>query len=404
MPDDMNAVFERLTELEGNVKSGYDKIDLKAEKLGTAIDVLKEKVNEGSDLTDIQNTLKDLQKDLKEETERTDNVEKAANDFRLSLETSVNKTNQSAGQIFVKSENFKDMQKGAKHSGEVEVKAITTPPSTGPRTPTETEQTVNGLIVEPDRPTSVRDLIPAATTNSMLIKFVREDVFTNNAAPVAEGAVMPESDITFSADEVSVKTLGHFIHASDQVLSDVNMLTSHIDGRLRIGLDQVEENQLLLGDGTGENILGLTSQATPFDMTGIPNGAASNMVDKIRWSKLQVRKSFYAGTGVVLNPIDYAMIELLKDADNKYLYSAFQSANELRLWGMRVVESDAIAQGTFMVGAFATAAEIWDRQQATVEMSSEDRDNFIRGMMTLRARKRLALSVYRPKSFVLGDF
>ena len=76
----------------------------------------------------------------------------------------------------------------------------------------------------------------------------------------------------------------------------------------------------------------------------------------------------------------------------------------MRLWGMRVVESDALPAGQFMVGAFATAAQIWDRWQTTVELSNEHADNFVRNMSTLRARKRVALTVYRPKSFVHGSF
>ncbi|MBL4837378.1 MAG: phage major capsid protein [Kordiimonadaceae bacterium] len=405
MPEDMNGSFnEALQEVKTEVLGAYNDLDKKTADLGEVIDVLQEKSANKEDLTDIKSTLKTIQDAVQKGADRADEIERKANQLRNG--TAVNAEDiKSASQKFVDSDEYKQLvQKRSGSTGEVEIKSITTPASTGPRNPLESVQSVQGLIVEPDRPLMVRDLIPVMTTSSQLISYAREDVNTDNAGMVAEGAQMAESAVSFTASETPVRTIGHFMHASDQILSDVAMLQSHIGGRLRIGLDQEEETQLMLGDGTGQNLNGLVPQATDYVVTGIPGGALANLVDEVRWAKLQVRKSFYAATAVVLNPVDFAKIELLKDGDGKYLYSAFQSGTELRLWGLRVAESDSIAENEFMVGAFATAAEIWDRQQASVEMSDSDRDNFIKGMWTLRARKRLALAVYRPKSFVHGTF
>lgn len=405
MPDGSHGEFKQLLdEVKSEVKQAFEGVDKQTTELGNLIDDFKKKSASKEDVTSINNQLEDVHKQIKEATDRADEIERKANQLR-NMNTAQVEAIKSAGLKFVESDEFKALQeKGRGSSGSVEVKAITTPASSGVRNPLETVQSTSGLIVEPDRPLMVRDLIPSSPTTSQLIEFAREDVNTNNAAPVAEGAQMAESTVTFAAAETPVRTIGHFMHTSEQVLNDVSMLQSHIDGRLRIGLGQEEENQLMLGDNTGQNLNGLVPQATAYSVTGLPGGAAANKVDEIRWAKLQVRKSFYAATAVVLNPQDFAEMELLKDADGKYLYSAFQTGAEMRLWGLRVVESDAIAAGEFMVGAFATAAEIWDRQMASVEISSEDRDNFVKNMMTLRAKKRLALAVYRPKSFVHGSF
>jgi HK97 family phage major capsid protein len=179
------------------------------------------------------------------------------------------------------------------------------------------------------------------------------------------------------------------------------MLESLIDTQLLYGLAFEEDRQLLLGDGSGQNIHGILPQATAFVATGIPAGATS-FVDRLRWAKLQARKALLPADGIVLNPEDWAKIEMLKDAEGRYLYSAFTSGAEQRLWGMRVVESDAITAGQFLIGSFTSGAQIWDREDASVEVSYENSDNFVRNALTIRAEERLALTVYRPNAFVTG--
>ncbi len=63
-----------------------------------------------------------------------------------------------------------------------------------------------------------------------------------------------------------------------------------------------------------------------------------------------------------------------------------------------------MATDHFMVGAFNIAAQVFDRQQAVVEVSTENDKDFISNLVTIRAEERLALAVFRPESFVHGTF
>jgi HK97 family phage major capsid protein len=73
------------------------------------------------------------------------------------------------------------------------------------------------------------------------------------------------------------------------------------------------------------------------------------------------------------------------------------------LWNRTVIPTPALNAGEFLVGTFATGASLHDRMQANVLISTEDRDNFIKNMVTLLGEERCALAVRRPGCFVTGN-
>jgi HK97 family phage major capsid protein len=260
-----------------------------------------------------------------------------------------------------------------------------------------------GVIEEPLRPLSIRDLLDQGSTDSNLIEWVRENVYTNEADVVSEGALKPESNITYERLDVPVRTIAHWIRASKQVLADFKQLQTMINGRMRWGLRIKEEDEILYGDGTGEHLLGLIPQATDYN-TAL-NRTGDTFIDVIRHAILQVRLAFYPASGIVVSPTDWHNIELTKDNENRYLMASPQGRIPAMLWGLPVVESDGMAtSGEFLVGAFRLAATLFDREEAAILLSTEDRDNFIRNLVTILAEERLALAVTRPRAFVHGSF
>lgn len=305
------------------------------------------------------------------------------------------------GEAFVSSEAVKSFASKQRHKGQsesVELKDITSlAASAGDgiwsfRDPE--------IVSDPYRPLTIRDMIPTVPVSSNLVEWVRTNVRTNNAAPVAEGATKPKSDLTYDRIETAVRKVAHYFKTSTEVLADFPRLQAEINNEGFEMLAQVEEDQLLQGDGTGQNLNGLLPQATDYDTTKTAGG--DQAVDVVRRGILQVRKSFYSATGIVLNPEDWADIELLKDGENRYLFSAATTGAPRRLWGLPVMESDAMPVGEFMVGNFRQAATIYDRMNATMYMSTENEDDFINNMVSILFEERLALAVKRPLAFVHG--
>ena len=179
------------------------------------------------------------------------------------------------------------------------------------------------------------------------------------------------------------------------------MLMSYINTRLRYGLELAKEAQVLNGDGTGLNMLGLIPQATAYANPGVIVTGES-AIDRLRIAMLQVQLAEYTADGIVLNPIDWAGIELQKDLENRYIIANPQGVTSPTLWGLPVVATTAMEQDRFLVGAFQMGAQYWDREQTTVTVSTEDRDNFVRNMVTILAETRGGLTVYRPEAFVTG--
>lgn len=309
------------------------------------------------------------------------------------------------GDLFIKSKQWTDFAgRGTSVKGASEpfkVKAITGLTGGGGTAGIWSDR-LPGVVEEPLRPLSIRDLLPVGRTSSNLIEWVRENVFTNNADVVSESTQKPESNITYERKNTPVSTIAHFIMATRQVLADFPMLASLINGRLRIGLGIAEENEILLGDGTGEHLLGLIPQATDYN-TAL-NKSGDTMIDTIRHAILQVTLSFYSASGIVMSPTDWHNLELTKDNENRYMMASPSSRTPPMLWGLPVVGSHAMVQGGFLVGAFALAATLWDREDASVAVSTEDRDNFIKNMVTILCEERIALTVERPLAFVYGNF
>ncbi|WP_442513820.1 phage major capsid protein [Pseudomonas promysalinigenes] len=260
-----------------------------------------------------------------------------------------------------------------------------------------------GIITEPERQFTIRDLIMPGRTSSNSVEYVRESGFQNMAAPQAgEGAAKAQSDLSFELKDTPVRTIAHWFRASKQVLSDIPLLQSYINGRAIYGLKYKEEEQILAGDGTGQNLLGLIPQATAFNEALRKTG--DTKIDTLRRAILQVRVAEYRASAIALNPVDWADIELTKDANGSYIWVNVQEGGVQRLWKLPVVDSNAVPEGEFLVGAMNIAAQVFDREEAAVEVSTEDGDNFRTNMVTIRAEERLALAVYRPESFVHGEF
>lgn len=260
-----------------------------------------------------------------------------------------------------------------------------------------------GIDAAPRQRLFIRDLILGGRTNSNTIYWVQQTGFTNRAAAVPENTTKPYSDIAFEEKMTPVRTLAHMFKASKQILDDMAQLQSTVDGELRYGLKYVEEGQILFGDGTGANLEGIVPQASAF----APAFAVENqtVIDVLRLAMLQGQLARLPSSGHVLHYVDWAQIELTKDSMGRYILANPLGLAGPVLWGLPVVATEIAAfRGKFLTGAFNSGAQIFDREDANVVISTENVDDFEKNMISIRCEERLALVVKRPEAFVFGDF
>ncbi|RSC23549.1 phage major capsid protein [Acinetobacter sp. FDAARGOS_515] len=314
----------------------------------------------------------------------------------------------SLGRQFVESEQFKSLSGSAGQRGKanLEIKATITSANTNAAgSAGDLVQTTRlaGIIAPPDRKLTIRDLLMQGRMDGNALEYVKETGFTNNAGMVAEAALKPQSDIQFDLVSTTAKVIAHYMKASRQILDDASQLQSYIDGRLRYGLAFKEEQQILNGDGTGQNLLGIIPQATDYVRPTGVTPSSETIIDTLRYAMLQAVLAEYPASGHVLNPIDWASIETLKDTTGQYIIGNPQGTLNPTLWGLPVVATQAITAGKFLTGAFSMGAQIFDRWLSRVEVATENEDDFVKNLVTILAEERLALAVYRPEAFVYGN-
>lgn len=273
-------------------------------------------------------------------------------------------------------------------------------------------------IVEPlgRKELKIRDLVSVRSTTSDVVEYVAQTSHTNAAAVVAEasssaaptapgtagalvldanGGYKPEGSWAYEVRSTEVKTIAEWVPATRRALADVAQLEGLINDELALDVKETEENQILNGNGSGQNFTGINSTSGVQTQT-----FSTNLFDSVRKGITKLRTVGRVNpSAVVVNPADAETIDLSKDANNQYYYGGPFAISNRTLWGLPVVESETQAAGTALVGDFSKAV-IWDREQTTITMTDSHADFFIRNMIAILAEERLAFAVTRPTAFV----
>lgn len=262
----------------------------------------------------------------------------------------------------------------------------------------------------------VRDLVSVRRTTSDVVEYVAQTSHTNAAAVVAEatssdaptapgsagalvpaagGGYKPEGAWAYEVRSAEVKTIAEWVPATRRALADVSQLEGLINDELALDVKETEENQILNGNGSGQNFTGINSTSGVQTQT-----FSTNIFDTVRKSITKCRTVGRANPNAVLvNPTDAEAIDLAKDGENRYYYGGPFAITNRTLWGLPVVESESQAAGTALVGDFSKAV-IWDREETTITMTDSHADFFVRNLIAILAEERLAFAVTRPTAFV----
>ena len=359
------------------------------ETLKGEIDHLTSQITEKHDevqkrMDSMEVTNKKLEAKSKSTLNLKDALKNAINDGAID---SLKKGNSRASSFEIKA----DMTTGADYTGEV-IAATRVP----------------GFKYDPSNTTHIRQMVPTGTTNSDLIRYVSESAYTQGAAATAEGAALSQSDFNLTASTAPIETVGTYLRLSRQMLADTEQLTSYISARVPSKLMAVEDDQLLGGNGIAPNLHGLRNTGTVWSnaASGFAAGVIGNpqQFDVLLTAINQLAKFNYTADYILVNPTDFHKILALKDSDNRYLKDQVYNGLQPNFMGVPVMINTAMAADEFIVGNFSTGAQLWVRENVSVEFFEQDSDNVQKNFITVRVQERIGFTTYLPNAFCRGAF
>ena len=258
---------------------------------------------------------------------------------------------------------------------------------------------------------SLRQLIDVRQTTSDAIEYVQQTLQVTQATTVAEANVTdyaagtgeisgekPEGTSRWVRVSTPVKTIAVWIPATKRALADASQIRGLIDSELRSDVNEELEDQLLNGNGVGENFTGLANvagvlaQAFVTDIANTARRAITNLLINGRQMP----------TAWLLNPEDWETFDLLQDTIGRYYWGGPMAQGPRTLWGVPVAQSFFQTQGTGWLGNWKKMV-LWDREQATITVSDSHADFFIRNMVAILCELRAAMGVIRPTAFCEVD-
>ncbi len=265
---------------------------------------------------------------------------------------------------------------------------------------------IAGITAEARQVLTVRDLLYARPTTMQVVDFVKVNAPMAIASPQVEASAKAENAVTFTSVSEKVRTIATWIPASKQILDDFTELMGFINSTLPYYVNLAEEIQLLSGDNTGENLHGLITQAAAFNTGLLSASKGWNKIDIVGRAVQQITGAKELDpTFIVLHPNDWWEMRLTKDGFGRYILGDPQTNARPSLFGLDVVYTTSIANGTFLIGSGnPVASEIRDRMEMQIEFSTEHQDFFTKNLVAVRGEKRVVLVVKRPNSYITGSF
>lgn len=247
------------------------------------------------------------------------------------------------------------------------------------------------------------NLITIGTTENDTVDWIQENLPTWAAIETPEAvdadktagdapSTAPESALDFERMTTAVQEIKHFIPATKRTLADIGQLRTIADQELLYGLQARLDGQIIGGDGTGENLLGI------LNTSGIQTQARGTdpQVEAIHKAFTKLLIAGYDNLSVVIHASDWETIRLSKDEIGQYYYGPPSLSGAQVIWGYPVTLSQRLDVGTAIAADFRRACTLWLRAGASIVATDSHSDWFLKGIIAILASMRCAFAVTRP--------
>lgn len=239
-------------------------------------------------------------------------------------------------------------------------------------------------------------------TNSNSFEYMTQATRTNNAAETQELSSKPQSVLDWDVATATVRTIAHWVAATEQVLDDEPRLRGMIDDELVYGVQKRLQSQLISGNGSAPNLRGLINTSSTNNRVHATSGsrfsANDTIGDTIRRMLTDIQIADGVANLVLLNPADAEKLDVQREGAGTGQYLRTYDVVAGRIWRVPVLEANDVTAGTALAGDFARGCKYYVRQDVTVSTGFVN-DQYIKNTFTIRAEMRAAFAVFYPAWF-----
>lgn len=265
-----------------------------------------------------------------------------------------------------------------------------------------------GIITNANRKVHIRDIIATgqigAGTDYVFMK--ENGAGEGSIAPTAEGATKPQFDLDLIEASVKIETIAGWMRVTRKAMNNIQGFMSFLQMRLPQMMMNVEDAQILNGDGISPNLKGLQ---TAGNFTAATSLAAAIDIEQLVLGIGQLEGMDRTATGIVMATADYYPLVLNKSAgsleyDLPQVVTVDPATGILRILGVPVVHTTAQTTGTYLIGDFDQGAQLLFQEGMRIEFFEQDGTNVRENKVTVRIEETVALPVYGATYFVKGTF
>lgn len=264
-----------------------------------------------------------------------------------------------------------------------------------------------GLTRVQRRAPFLRQLVNAAGTQSRFVVWIEQaNPDPGVAGMTAEGAEKNQTDFDLVERSSQVQKISAYIKVSKEMLADIAFMRGEINNELMELVSLKLDEQILLGDGAGNNLTGIDLNAVAWAAGSFAATIPSaNNTDVLRVAIAQIQQANFMANYILLNPADCAALELTKSQTGEYTYPINMAYGMPKtIYGLPVIENNLIPAGTFYVGDF-TKSHLRVREDMNIQVGYVN-DDFTKNLITILCEARAAhfVKVNHYGAFVKGDF
>lgn len=253
----------------------------------------------------------------------------------------------------------------------------------------------------------LRQIMSLRPIQSLYATWVEQTAADGGAGNTAEGAAKTQADFDLIEQSKKVEKITSYIKVTKENLADIPYMAATINQELMTLLELKLDGDLYNGSGTTPVIKGIVTYATAFSVAATvlaDSIAVATRYDAIRAAAWQVKAANHVPNFVLINPIDSAAMDFIKDTTGQYVLPPFISADGSRIAGLTVIENNGVTAGDFLVGDFSKSV-LGMREEINIEIG-RDADDFTKNLYTVLGELRAVHYVksQHTTAFVKGTF